>query len=119
MPKTAKVYLYAKCSTCQKAVKWLQENDVDFEEVAIRESPPSEGELKKMLHYTGKRSKLFNTSGMDYRAMGLSTQLPEMSDQEAFALLRSNGMLVKRPFLLTEDGGATGFREKEWATLLK
>lgn len=97
---------------------WLEAHGVVFEELPIRETPPTAFELARMQMLIGKRSKLFNSSGMDYRAMQLKDRLPEMSDSEAHALLQSNGMLVKRPFLLTPNGGAVGFREKEWAALL-
>ncbi len=113
-----RVYTYQKCSTCRNATRWLDAQGVDYEERPIRETPPTTEELAQMQASVGKRSKLFNTSGMDYRAMGLKDKLPAMSDEEAYALLRSNGMLVKRPFLLTPKGGAVGFREKEWAELV-
>lgn len=113
-----RVYTYEKCSTCRNATRWLDARGVDYDEVPIRETPPTTEELTQMQASVGKRSKLFNTSGMDYRAMALKDKLPTLSDNEAYALLRSNGMLVKRPFLLTPNGGAVGFREKEWAALL-
>jgi len=116
-----KVYHYAKCSTCQNALKWLRQRGVEFTEHAIRETPPSAEELKAMLAaHGGNLRRLFNTSGMDYRALGLSEKLPAMSTADALALLRSNGMLVKRPFALDAKAGVflTGFREAEWANAL-
>lgn len=113
-----RVYTYNKCSTCQKATAWLRARGIGFEELAIRDTPPTAFELARMQMLLGRRSRLFNSSGADYRAMGLKDRLPEMSDQEAHALLQSNGMLVKRPFLLTPRGGAVGFREDEWEALL-
>ncbi|MCC5789448.1 MAG: Spx/MgsR family RNA polymerase-binding regulatory protein [Opitutales bacterium] len=112
------VYTYQKCSTCRKATDWLRSKGLSFEEKPIRETPPTQSELAQMLAYKdGEIRKLFNTSGMDYRALGLKDTLPKMSRDEAFALLRSNGNLVKRPFLLSDKGGAVGFREKEWEAL--
>lgn len=116
-----KVYHYAKCSTCQKALKWLRQRGVKFTEHAIRETPPSTEELKAMLAaHGGNLRRLFNTSGMDYRALGLSEKLPAMSPADALALLGSNGMLVKRPFVLDAKAGVfvTGFREAEWEKAL-
>jgi arsenate reductase len=112
-----KVYHYAKCSTCQNALKWLRQRGVKFTEHAIRETPPTEDELEAMLAaHGGNLRRLFNTSGMDYRALGLSEKLPAMSTADAMALLRSNGMLVKRPFALDAKAGIllTGFRQPEW-----
>lgn len=90
-----------------------------YESIDIREHPPSIAELRQMHQHVGKLSKLFNTSGMDYRKLGLKDQLPGMSDDDAYARLHSNGMLVKRPFLLTPKGGVTGFREATWQALFE
>ena len=112
-----KVYHYAKCSTCQNALKWLRTRGVKFTENPIRETPPEKAELEAMLKARGGNiRKIFNTSGMDYRALGLSEKLPGMTTAEALALLRTNGMLVKRPFALDPKAGVflTGFREVEW-----
>src|SRR5436190_2247386 len=112
-----KVYHYAKCSTCQNALKWLKSREVKFTEHPIRDTPPSADELAAMLKaHGGNLRKIFNTSGMDYRALELSEKLPSMSTTDALALLRTNGMLVKRPFALDEKTGVflTGFREAEW-----
>lgn len=116
-----KVYHYAKCSTCQNAIKWLKARGVKFTEHAIRETPPEKEELEAMLKaHGGNLRKIFNTSGMDYRALGLSAKLPDMSIPEALDLLRTNGMLVKRPFALDPKAGVflTGFREAEWEKAL-
>lgn len=114
-----KLYTYSGCGTCRKAVKWLQSRGLDIAEIPIRERPPSVSDLKKMLaHLGGDRRRLFNTSGQDYRALNLKDRLPEMTDDEMFALLSKNGNLVKRPFLLTGSGGTTGFQEAEWDRLL-
>lgn len=114
-----KLYTYAKCSTCRKAVKWLETRNLSIEEIPIRETPPSIAELETMLaHLDGNLKRLFNTSGQDYRALKLGEKLPQMNEADALKLLASNGNLVKRPFLLTDAGGTTGFKEEEWAALL-
>jgi arsenate reductase len=114
-----KIYTYSKCSTCRKATKWLKEQKVVFEEIPIRETPPSVDELRKMFGFIGDLKKLFNTSGQDYRALGMKDKLPSMSEEEAFELLASNGNLIKRPFLIDTDKGTTGFKEDVWEALLK
>lgn len=111
-----KVYVYRGCDTCRKALKYLAEQKIDFQEVAIREQPPTKAELKKMLgYYDGELRKLFNTSGMDYKALNMKEKLPKLSVDDALTLLSENGNLVKRPFLLTEKTGLVGFKEDEWA----
>jgi len=115
-----KIYTYAKCDTCRKAVKWLQARDLEFTEIPIREHPPTKAELKRMLGiYQGDLKRLFNTSGGDYRELNLGEKLPTMSEGEAIDLLATNGNLVKRPFLLTETAGLVGFKETEWEAFLK
>ena len=85
---TMKMYTYAKCDTCRKATKWLRDKGFDFEEIPIRETPPSPAELRKMLAiYQGDLRRLFNTSGQDYRALGMKDKLPTLSEDEAIALL--------------------------------
>ena len=114
-----KVYTYKKCSTCRKATKWLESEGLDFDEHAIRETPPKKKELETMLNaYEGDLRKLFNTSGMDYRALNLKEKLPTMSQREAFQLLSENGNLVKRPFLLSDSLNAVGFKETDWSDAL-
>lgn len=114
-----KLYTYEKCGTCRKAVKWLEARNSRVEAIPIRERPPTVGELKKMLGFLkGDLRRLFNTSGQDYRVLNLREKLPQMSEAEALKLLASNGNLVKRPFLLTDQGGTTGFQEEEWRSLL-
>jgi arsenate reductase len=110
-----KVYEYAKCTTCQKAVRFLEAKKIPFEVIPIKEHPPTAAELKTMLgHLGGELRKLFNTSGILYREMGLSEKLGSMTEAQAFKLLGSNGMLVKRPFVLSKSEGAVGFKEPEW-----
>lgn len=117
------VYTYANCDSCRRAVKWLRAEGLEFVEKPIRETPPSLAELKAMLAAQGgELRKLFNTSGLDYRAQGLGAKLPTMTEAAALTLLAGNGNLVKRPFLWrASDGvGLVGFDEARWrAALLK
>ncbi len=111
-----RVYAYANCDTCRKALKFLAAKKIAHEVIPIREQPPTVAELSAMLgHIGGDLRKLFNTSGQDYRALDLKSRLPKLSTDEALALLASNGNLVKRPFALTPKSGVIGFREEEWA----
>ena len=112
-----RVYTYEKCSTCRKAVSFLNAHNVPHEVIPIRERPPTMAELRTMLGHVGELRRLFNTSGLDYRAMKLSERLPAMSLDEALELLAKNGNLVKRPFALTAKSGAVGFNEADWARL--
>ena len=114
-----RVYAYANCDTCRKALKFLAAKKVAHEVIPIREQPPTVAELRKMLGYLdGDLRKLFNTAGQDYRALDMKTRLPKMEVDEALALLASNGNLVKRPFALTKSAGVVGFREEEWEQLI-
>ena len=111
---------YTKCSTCQKAKKWLKENHVEFEERHIVEENPTVEELKKWIPQSGKdMRKWFNTSGLKYKELKLKDKLPTMSEEEILELLASNGMLVKRPILITENGILIGFKENEWSGIVK
>lgn len=110
------VLVYRKCSTCQKALKWLEANQVEFEERAIVEENPTYEELKEWYTKSGlPLKKFFNTSGMLYKEMKLKDKLQEMSEDEQLKLLATNGMLVKRPFVVGDDYVLTGFKEKDWA----
>lgn len=114
-----KVYIYKNCDGCRRAKKWLVSNGHEFEEVAIREQPPSVGELKLALVGADMNvKKLFNVSGQDYRALNMKEKLPKLSADEAIELLAGNGNLVKRPFLVTERGALAGFNEDVWSELL-
>ncbi len=114
-----KVYTLSNCDTCRKAVKWLRAHDIAFEERAIRETPPSPAELRKVLKaQDGKLLKLFNVAGGEYRAQKLGEKLPALSEAEAMALLAGNGSLVKRPFLVGDSVGLVGFVEADWKTAL-
>ncbi len=106
---------YPKCSTCQKAKKWLEEHNITFTDRHIKEQNPTALELKEWYGRSGLPLKKFvNTSGMLYREMGLKDKLPNMSDDEIIELLATDGMLVKRPLIIAEEFILTGFREKEW-----
>lgn len=104
-----RIYVYSKCSTCKDALKFLNEQGIKAEIKEITETPPSISELKTMLHYQNDNvKKLFNTSGILYREMGLTEKLKSMSLEQALELLSTHGMLVKRPFLLAKDFGLLG-----------
>ena len=112
-------YFHPKCSTCDRARRWLQARGVKFTEKDIRITPPALTELRAMLAAQGgKRGKLFNTSGLEYRGQGLAAKLPGLDDPAALELLAGNGMLVKRPFVLGPGVGLVGFDEKGWAAAL-
>ena len=112
--KKLKVYEYANCSTCKKALKFLDARKTPYEKIDITAQAPSASELRQMLGYVGELRKLFNTSGLVYKELKLSEKLPSMSEKDALALLAGNGRLVKRPFLLGENWGTVGFKEDEW-----
>ena len=110
---------YPKCTTCQKAKKWLDSHGVAYVDRHIREEKPTLEELKEWHRRSGlPLVRFFNTSGMLYREMGLKDRLPSMSEEEQYALLASDGMIVKRPIVVGEDFILVGFREKEWETVL-
>ena len=111
---------YPKCSTCRKAQKWLDEHDVDYDIRDIKTDNPDLAELELWHQASGlPLKKFFNTSGQIYRSLELSKKLPGMSDAEQYALLASDGMLVKRPILITDDNKVlVGFKEDQWAETL-
>lgn len=111
---------YPKCSTCRKAQKWLDEHDVDYDIRDIKTENPDLAELELWHQASGlPLKKFFNTSGQLYRSLELSKKLPGMSDAEQYALLASDGMLVKRPILVTDDNKIlVGFKEDQWAETL-
>jgi Spx/MgsR family transcriptional regulator len=114
-----KVYQYPNCSTCRKALKWLDARGLDHTAVDITVKPPSKKELKGMLdHYDGDLRRLFNTSGVVYRELKIKDRLAQMTKTEAIDLLSGDGKLIKRPFLLTDHCGLVGFKEDEWAVAL-
>lgn len=110
---------YPKCSTCQKARKWLDAQGISYEERHITEQNPTAEELKRWQSMSGlPLRRFFNTSGIKYRELGLKDKLPAMSEPDQLALLSSDGMLVKRPLLITEDKVLVGFREAQWTEAL-
>ena len=110
---------YAKCTTCQKARKWLDENKIAFDERPIKEQNPTADELRLWQKQSGlPLRKFFNTSGMLYRDMGLKDKLGNMTDDEMLDLLATDGMLVKRPLVIDDGGVLIGFREAEWEDML-
>lgn len=111
---------YSKCSTCKKAKTWLMDHNIEFEERPIKENNPNVNELKDWILKSGYPiKKFFNTSGNVYKELNLKDKLATMSEEEQLTLLASDGMLVKRPILLTEDTVLVGFKEKEWSMLTK
>lgn len=110
---------YPKCSTCQKAKKWLEENEISFEDRDIVNNTPTAEELKMFLEKGNlPLKKLLNTSGIKYRELGLSKKIPTMEETEVLNLLASDGMLLKRPILVTNKAVCTGFKEEEWKKAL-
>jgi arsenate reductase len=107
---------YPKCSTCRKAKKWLDDQGISYEERDIVADNPTAGDLRAWHAKSGLPLKrFFNTSGMLYREQGLAKKLPSMSEEDQLALLPTDGMLVKRPILVTDDTAIPGFREAAWA----
>ena len=114
-----KVYCYSMCTTCKKALKWLDDNKIEHTVIDIKEDHPDEKTLRQLHKKSGlPLRKFFNTSGQLYREMELSKKLPGTSDDDMFKLLASDGMLVKRPLLITEDKVLVGFKEDDWRKAL-
>ncbi len=106
---------YPKCSTCQKAKKWLTEQQVDFLDRHIVEENPTKEELSLWFQKSGlPLKKFFNTSGLMYKSLNLKERLPHLSEEEQISILSENGMLVKRPLIIGEDFVLVGFKENEW-----
>ncbi|BFL38822.1 arsenate reductase family protein [Agathobaculum sp. NSJ-28] len=111
---------YPKCTTCQKAQKWLEEKGVEYQFRDIKQEKPTEQELRQWHAMSGLPLKrFFNTSGLQYKALGLKDKLPSMSEDEQFALLATDGMLVKRPLLVGADFALPGFKPAEWQERLE
>ena len=111
---------YPKCTTCQKAQKWLDETGAAYTVRNIKEDTPTRAELEQWHQRSGLPLKrFFNTSGLQYKALGLKDKLPEMSQEEQLDLLATDGMLVKRPILVGDDVVLVGFRQAEWEAALK
>lgn len=114
-----KVYCYTRCTTCKKALKWLEDNKIDHTVIDIKGDHPDEKTLRELHKKSGLPLKrFFNTSGQLYREMELSRKLPDMSEDEMFKILASDGMLVKRPLLVTEKMVIPGFKEELWKEAL-
>lgn len=114
---THRVFVYNRCSTCRRALAWLRERGIPHETLDITTSPPGADLLRQAMVQLGPRSRLFNTSGQSYRALGASA-VRAMTDQQALEALAADGKLIKRPFLVTADGRLTaGFRPEEWEAL--
>lgn len=111
---------YPKCSTCKNAKKWLIQNNIEFDDRNIVENTPTKEELEKWIKQSKKEiKKFFNTSGLKYKELNLKEKLPNMTDEEKIELLSSDGMLIKRPLLITDKEILVGFKEKEWEEVLK
>lgn len=117
-----KVYEYAKCSTCVKALKFLDQKKIKYQKIAIVDQPPSVKELKEMLgalkESGGSLKNLFNTSGLLYKEMKISEKLPHMTEVEALKMLAEHGKMVKRPFVIGSDVHLIGFKEDDWKKVL-
>lgn len=115
-----KIYYYPKCTTCKRALKWIDEKGVEVEKKHIVEETPSKEELREIYKKSGlELKKFFNTSGIKYKEMGLKDKLKDMSEEEQLELLASNGMLIKRPILIGDDFVLVGAKELEWMEKLK
>jgi arsenate reductase len=115
-----KLYGYIRCGSCRKAERFLNDLGISFERIAIREQAPTTDELMQMLDlYDGNIKKLFNTSGVTYREQNIKEILPDLTPSEAIELLQSDGNLIKRPFLISDQVGIVGFKEDVWSKLLK
>ena len=113
------ILCYDRCTTCQKALKWLDLKGADYTVRPIKEEHPSEDELRAWWKQSGlPLRRFFNTSGMLYRELGLKDKLDTMSEDEQLALLASDGMLVKRPLLVSDRAVIPGFREKDWEAVI-
>ena len=111
---------YPKCTTCKKAKAWLDENKIKYEDRDISVKKTTQKELKEWHKKSGlPLKKFFNTSGLKYKELGLKDKLPEMTNQEMYRLLASDGMLVKRPLVIKDDTVLVGFKEEEWKVLKK
>lgn len=114
------VLCYPRCGTCKKALKWLEDNGLEYEYRHIVENNPTRDELKDWYERSGlPLKKFFNTSGLKYKELNLKDRIPEMTEDEIFNLLSTDGMLVKRPILIEGDKVLVGFKVEEWETLKK
>lgn len=112
------VYCYPKCTTCKRALKYLDEKNISYDLYDIKEQNPSKEQIKEWHKLSGLPLKrFFNTSGLKYKELALKDKLPEMSEEEQYELLATDGMLVKRPLVIGDDFVLTGFKEAEWKDL--
>ena len=117
---TLKVIEYPKCTTCKKAMKWLQDNEIEFEKVHIVEEPPTADQLKAFHELSGlPLKKFFNTSGNKYKELGLKDKLADMTEEEQYKLLASDGMLIKRPIVTDGKKLTLGFKESDFLEMWK
>ena len=115
-----KFICYPKCTTCQKAKKWLDDNKVEYEFIDIKLDNPTLDELAEWYKKSAlPLKKFFNTSGLLYKSLDLKNKLPEMSEDEMLKLLASDGMLIKRPLLIGDNFVLVGFKEAEWSNVIK
>ncbi len=118
MTSNVRIYSFSSCTTCKKALKWLNENKIEYELIDIALCPPSKEILIDAISQLGERKKIFNTSGVSYRSLG-SVVVKAMSDPEALEALAIDGKLIKRPFLITETGKIlVGFKPELWSDIL-
>ena len=118
MPLSLKVYSYSKCSTCRKALKWLENNSINYEVIDIINEPPSREIISEAISQVGTSKKLFNTSGLSYRNLGAKA-VNSMTEEEKLNHLIKDGRLIKRPLLISSKGGIlVGFKMEEWVDLL-
>jgi arsenate reductase len=114
-----RLYHHPNCDRCKQARRWLAQQGIDAETLDLREQAPEPAELARMAGLLGDRKRLLNTSGRAYRQPGMKERLAGADDDSFFALLAADGLLVKRPFLLTAESGTTGFDPEAWASLLR
>jgi arsenate reductase len=117
--KKMKILEYPKCTTCKKALKYLNDHNIKYEDINIKENNPNSKELKEYIKKSNKDiNKFFNTSGLKYKELNLKDKLKTMTDEEKIELLSTDGMLVKRPLLINNDIVLVGFKEEEWEKIL-
>jgi len=117
--RKVKVYQYSGCSTCRKALKFLNDSHIAYESIPIRETPPTFAELKKAKQILGDLKKLFNVSGNDYRTGNWKERILNITEDEALKALSSNGNLVKRPFVQFNGTFLVGFKEEDWKKIFE
>ena len=115
-----KVYCYSRCSTCKKAINWLNDNNIEYELIDLKLNPPKREEIKEYYELSNlPLRKFFNTSGLKYKELGLSQKIDNLSDSEKLDLLSSDSMLIKRPMVILNNKVLLGFKEAEWLNSLK